>query len=95
MFMKENNIYNAINPKNPKQLQERLSNPIFSSLQTRRGQTEVRIGIFKDVFSGKPLRSRITANKIHAINWCILTHNLWVLSRMAIADEQSLLKKAA
>jgi hypothetical protein len=94
-FLNSKNIYNATAPKSPKQLQERLEDPIFLSLQTRRSQTEARIGIFKNVFLGKPLRSRTTLYKRHAINWCVLTHNLWVLSRKAIADEQSLLKKAA
>ena len=94
-LLKEKNIYNATCPKSPKALQEKLGDPIFLSLQTRRSQTEARIGIFKNVFLGKPLRSRITLYKRHAINWCILTHNLWVLSRKAIADEQSSLKKAA
>jgi hypothetical protein len=94
-FLKETGIYNAICPKRPKELQEKLSDPIFLSLQTRRSQTEARIGIFKNVFLGKPLRSRITKYKRIAITWCVLTHNLWLLSRMAIEHERSLLKKAA
>jgi len=94
-FLKEHKIYNATCPRSPKLLQEKLDDPIFLSLQTRRSQTEARIGIFKNVFLGKPLRSKITLYKRHAINWCVLTHNLWVLARMAISDEQSLLKKAA
>lgn len=94
-FLKETGIYNAICPKRPKELQEKLSDPIFLSLQTRRSQTEARIGIFKNVFLGKPLRSRITKYKRIAITWCVLTHNLWLLSRMAIEYERSLLRKAA
>ncbi len=94
-LLKEKNIINAICPKSPKELQEKLTDPVFVSFQTRRSQTEARIGIFKNMFLGKPLRSRITTNKRHAINWCVLTHNLWVIARMALADEQSLLKKAA
>jgi len=94
-FLKAKNIYNAVCPKSPKQLQEKLTDPIFVSLQIRRSQTEARIGIFKNGFLGKPLRSRITLHKRHAINWCVLTHNLWVLSRMTLADERSLLAKAA
>ncbi len=94
-LLKEKNIINAICPKSPKELQEKLTDPIFVSFQTRRSQTEARIGIFKNVFLGKPLRSRITKNKRYAINWCVLTHNLWVTATMALADEQSLLKKAA
>jgi|EPASupsiteSAE347_1022098.scaffolds.fasta_scaffold13536_1 hypothetical protein len=92
-FLQTNHIYNAVCPKSPKQLQEKLSDPIFLLLQTRRSQTEARIGIFKNVFLGKPLRSRITAYKRLAVDWCVLTHNLWVLSRKAIAYERSLREK--
>jgi hypothetical protein len=94
-YLQESNIYNAICPRSPKQLQEKLGDPIFLNLQTRRSQTEARIGIFKNVFLGKPLRSRITSYKKTAISWCVLTHNLWLLSRMAIDIEKSMLKKAA
>ena len=94
-ILAEKNIYNGICPKSPKQLQARLTEPKFVELQTRRSQTEGRIGIFKNVFLGKPLRSRITLNKRHAINWCVLTHNLWVLSRKTISEEKMELKKAA
>jgi hypothetical protein len=94
-FLQEHEIYNAICPKSPKQLQEKLSDPIFLSLQTRRSQTEARIGIFKNIFLGKPLRSKITDYKRVAISWCVLTHNLWLLSRKALDIERSMLKKAA
>ena len=94
-FLQEHNIYNAVCPRSPVILQERLSDPIFLSLQTRRSQTEARIGIFKNVFLGKSLRSRITSYKKIAISWCVLTHNLWLLSRRAIDIEKAMLKKAA
>lgn len=93
-FLQKHNIYNAICPKSPAQLQEKLTDPVFIKLQTRRSQTEARIGIFKNVFLGKPLRSRITEYKRIAINWCVLTHNLWVLARMVIdADEEKVTRK--
>ena len=95
LFLRGKNIYNAVCPKSPTVLEEKLVDEKFVLLQTRRSQTEARIGIFKNVFLGRPLRSRITLNKRHAINWCVLTHNLWVLSRKAIADERQLLKEAA
>jgi hypothetical protein len=94
-YLQEHKIYNAVCPRSPKQLQEKLADPIFLSLQTRRSQTEARIGIFKNIFLGKPLRSRITNYKRLAISWCVLTHNLWLLSRRAIELERSMLKKAA
>ena len=92
-FLEANNIYNGTCPRNPEQLQEKLKDPIFLSLQTRRSQTEARIGIFKNVFLGRPLRSRITAYKRLTINWCILTHNLWLLSRKALDIERTILKE--
>jgi hypothetical protein len=95
VLLEQDNIMNAICPKSPKQLQERLSDPIFVALQTRRSQTEARIGIFKNVFLGRPLRSRITTNKRSAITWCVLTHNLWVLARMSIIDEHAVFRRAA
>jgi len=94
-ILQERNIYNAICPKSPKQLQEKLSDPIFVAAQTRRSQSEGRIGIFKNVFLGQPLRSKISEYKSVSVNWCVLTHNLWVLSRRALEIERSALKKAA
>lgn len=94
-FLKANDVYNATCPRNLEQLYEKLKDPIFLSLQTRRSQTEARVGIFKNVFLGKPLRSRITAYKRLAISWCVLTHDLWLLSRKALDIERLWLKKAA
>lgn len=94
-YLADKNIFNATCPRSPAQLKEKLNDPLFSLYQTRRSQTESRIGIFKNVFLGRPLRSRMMSNKAHAVNWCVLTHNLWVLSRKAIADELSALEKAA
>ena len=93
--LNEKEIFNATCPKNPSQLQERLKDERFKASQTRRSQTEGRIGIFKNVFLGRPLRSKITLNKRHAINWSILSHNLWALSRKIISDEKKLLEIAA
>ena len=86
-FLKSKHIYDATCPKNPNTLKEQLKDERFSELQTRRSQTEGRIGIFKNMFLGKPLRSRILANKRQALNWSVLSHNLWVLARMSISDE--------
>jgi hypothetical protein len=94
-ILEARNIYNAMCPRSPKQLKEKLADPMFLSLQTRRSQTEARIGIFKNIFLGKPLRSRITDYKRLAISWCVLTHNLWLLSRKALDIEKPILKKAA
>ena len=94
-FLKDHKIYDAMCPRSPRQLQERLKEERFVKLQTRRGQTEARIGIFKNSFLGRPLRSKGFLHKELTVSWCVLTHNLWVIARMAIADERSALEKVA
>ena len=94
-FLEQEKIYNAICPRNPKTLKERMKESHFRELQTRRSQTEGRIGIFKNNFLGRPLRSKGFLNKQMAVSFCVLTHNLWLIARLAISDENSLLEKAA
>lgn len=94
-FLEEQNIYNGLCPRSPKYLQERISEPRFLELQTRRSQTEARIGIFKNVFLGKPLRSKVFLHKQMSVSLCVLTHNLWVIARKALSDEQEHLEKVA
>lgn len=94
-FLQAHEIYDAMCPRSPKQLQARLEDSYFCALQSRRGQTEARIGIFKNAFLGRPLRSKGFTHKQLTISWCVLTHNLWVIARMALADEGSALEKAA
>jgi len=94
-FLEEQNIYNGLCPRSPRQLQERITEPRFLELQTRRSQTEGRIGIFKNVFLGKPLRSKGFLHRQLNVSLSVLTHNLWVIARMALADEQSRRAEAA
>lgn len=81
-------IFNGICPKAPTVMAERTTEPRFMELQRRRGQTEARIGIFKNAYLGRPLRSKGFVHKRNTVAWCVLTHNLWVLARMKIASEQ-------
>jgi hypothetical protein len=93
--LEEKKIDNGLCPKSPFKLKESLKDKNFARLQKRRSQTESRIGIFKNVFLGNPLRSRMSINKKIAINWCVLTHNLWVLARKSILHKSSLSQQAA
>lgn len=52
----------------------------------RRAGTEARIGIFKNVFLGRPLLSKGFAHREIAVGWAVLTHNLWVVARMAAEE---------
>ncbi len=84
----ENNIFNAICPKSVVQFRKKLQDEHFCSLQKRRAATEARIGIFKNVYLGKPLRSNGFHNRKKRIEWCVLAHNLWKLARMAVQQRE-------
>jgi hypothetical protein len=92
--LEEQDIFNAICPRSVPALQERLSDDEFCRLQTRRGGTEARIGIFKNAYLGRPLRNKGFKNRKTRIEWCVLAHNLWKLARMA-AQKREELKAAA
>jgi Transposase DDE domain len=70
------NIYDAICPKHPARLKERMKEERFGQLQGRRSQTEGRIGIFKNGFLGRPLRAKGFEHREVAIVWQVLTHNM-------------------
>ncbi|MCI0423514.1 MAG: hypothetical protein L0312_30565 [Acidobacteria bacterium] len=75
-------IYNAICPRDPRELKRRSNSWKFKRLQRRRAQTEGRVAIFKNQFLGKPLRSKGFANRNLAVSWGVLVHNLWVIARL-------------
>ena len=81
--LEELGIINAICPRSVPLLQRKLEDEGFCRLQKRRGATEARIGIFKNAYLGKPLRSKGFKNRATRIEWCILAHNLWKLGSMA------------
>lgn len=83
LVLEELTIINAICPRSVPLLQEKLEDEQFCLLQKRRGGTEARIGIFKNAYLGKPLRSKGFKNRHVRISWCILSHNLWKLAYMA------------
>ncbi|MDD2710992.1 MAG: transposase [Verrucomicrobiae bacterium] len=93
-LLAEKGIYNGICPKNPRLLRERMKEAMFVKLQKRRGQTEARIGIFKNVFVGRPLRVRGFVHRDAAVAWHVLTHNLWVLARQPKTEEKELAEAA-
>lgn len=75
-------IYNGICPRAPENLKRRAQQKRFVAAQTRRAQTEGRIGIFKNRFLGRPLRAKGFGNRQRAVAWGVLTHNLWVMARL-------------
>ena len=85
-------VFNGMCPRNPHRMKQRLGEEEFVALQKRRSQTEGRIGIFKNVFLGRPLRAKGFEHRKRAVAWAVLAHNLWVLARMEWKEEA---KKAA
>ena len=89
------NIDNGTCPRSVVQLKERLEDSYFRQLQTRRGSTEARISIFKNVYLGASLRSKGFKNRKTRIEWCILVQNLWKLGRMAVQNRKAEAKQQA
>lgn len=81
-WLEQEDIYNGICPRDPHQLKERLRSWKFVKLQRRRSQTEGRISIILHNFLGDPIRSKGFAHRQLAVDWAVLTHNLWVLARL-------------
>jgi hypothetical protein len=80
--LEKEGIYNAVCPRNPRTLKERNGSWKFKRLQRRRAQTEGRVGILKNVFLGRPMRSKGFAHRELTVTWTVLVHNLWVLARL-------------
>jgi IS5 family transposase len=86
--LKDKDLRNALCPKAPKELALRRRESEFRSLQTRRSQTEARIGIFKNVFTGNPILAKGGTNQAIEVAWAVLAHDLWVIARLPRAAPQ-------
>ena len=88
-YLKKNDIFNAVCPRNPSLLLERLEEDEFREAQNRRSQTEARISILSNCFCGSPMKQKGFDNRHIHMGLSILSHNLWVLGRLKIAQEQA------
>ena len=86
--MESNDIFNAVCPRNPILLAERLEENEFRKAQGRRSQTEARISILSNCFCGSPIKQKGFDNRHVHMGLSILSHNLWVLARLKIAQEK-------
>ncbi len=93
-FLAENKITNNLCPRNPHELIQKLESKEFRFHQNRRSQTEGRIGIIKNQFTGSPIRNKKFEYKEISVAWAVLAHNLWVLARLDHNTEAAL-KSAA
>ena len=94
--LRESGTYDALCPRDPKKLRERMKESKFARLQRRQAQTEARIGILKRGFLGRPMRAKGFEHREVALAWGVLTHDLWVLARLRVdKKERELLRAAA
>ncbi len=87
-YMKKNDIFNAVCPCDPALLAERLQEDAFRQAQIRRSQTEARISILSNCFCGSPMKQKGFDNREVHMGLSILSHNLWVLARIKLAQEK-------
>jgi IS5 family transposase len=94
--LREGGTFDALCPRPPAVLRERMKEAKFARMQRRRAQTEGRIGILKRNFLGRPMRAKGFEHREQALAWGVLTHNLWMLARMRKTKRQAVpLQKAA
>jgi hypothetical protein len=79
-------IQSGLCPRNPDELSRRLGEPGVAEGMKRRGATEARIAVFKNVFLGSPAKGRSLAARQRACGWAVLAHNLRVLARLPVAQ---------
>ena len=77
-------------PRQPGVLARRLRDePWLRAGLKRRGATETRIAIFKNVFCQGQLREKTHGHRELAIGRAVLAHNLYILAKLQIAQEKA------
>ena len=79
-------IESGLCPRNPQELKARLAQPGQKEGMKRRGGTEARLAIFKNVILNNPVREKSIDGRGKACGWGVLSHNLWVIARMPQAS---------
>jgi hypothetical protein len=92
--LQEAGTFDALCPRKPALLRERMKDERFARLQRRRAQTEGRISILKRGFFGQPMRAKGFAHRQLALAWGVLTHNLWMFARLRKAKPGTLRQAA-
>lgn len=89
-------IVSGLCPRQPQVLAERLrKEPDLRTGLKRRGATETRIAIFKNVFCQGQLREKSHEKRELAVGRAVLAHNLYVLARLQAAQEKAAAGAAA
>lgn len=88
-WLEEEGIYNGLCPRSVKELARKKHSGKFQALQRRRAQSESRIAILKNQFTGNPNVHKSFEARERSVAWSVLAHNLWVLARLEVAEEAS------
>jgi len=95
-MLERDDVFNGLCPRNPAKLAERMeTDEAFVGALRRRGQTEGRVGILKNVFLDGTPRAKGFKNRQLQVAWAVLAHNLWVVARLPWIEEKVPLAKAA
>ena len=88
-MLESRNIHSGLCPRDIHVLTDRLQNEegMREGLKRRAG-TEARISIITNVFMGRPARAKGFEHREMMVGWAVLSHNLWVVARMAEAEQQ-------
>ncbi len=89
-------IRSGLCPRDVRDLTYRLRNEegMREGLKRRAG-TEARISIIKNVFMGSPARAKGFEHREMMVGWAVLSHNLWVVARLAEAEQKRQAKAEA
>jgi hypothetical protein len=86
-WLEKEKVKNGMCAKDPNELREKMKDSWYAGAQKRRGSTEARIGVFKNIFLQKVMREKSFEARRQALLWSVMAHNLWVLARKSLADE--------
>lgn len=81
-YLDGRDIQDSTCPRSVPQLRFRMEDGEFREHQSRRAQTEGRIGILKNQFLCQPLRSKGFTFRKLSVEWAVLAHDPWVLARL-------------
>ena len=80
--LEQKGIRDGLCERDPVELRERINNEEgYAEGLKRRGATEARIAIVKNMFAGNPCVAKGREHTRMALGWAVLAHNLWVLAR--------------
>jgi hypothetical protein len=96
--LEQKGIRDGLCERDPAQLRQRMNNEEgYAAGLRRRGTTEARIAIVKNLFVGNPCEAKGRGHMRVALGWAVLAHNPLVLARREIKrrEEQNKKKRKA